>query len=274
MKKLLIFMLVTLLSGVVFAQKEEKTKAYLGVMAVEVDDALALHLNLDKKKSFIIKRVVKDTPASVAGLEMHDIILKVNNEEVDSSQPLASALKDFKPEDKVNLEIIRAGKVMALDVTLGESAPKLSLADMKDRIKLIVPNQNGNPDIKIHILENMEKMKEFQKQIQESFNNRNGGLNEEIQKALEQIANANKDLNHFQLNSSMSTVMSTSDGDHNVTVTIKDGNKSAVVRDSSGKIIFEGDINTDAELEAIPAEIREKIKGVQNKVQILPRKFH
>lgn len=274
MKKLLIFMLVALLSGVVFAQKEEKTKAYLGVMAVEVDDALALHLNLDKKKSFIIKRVVKDTPASVAGLEMHDIILKVNNEEVDSSQPLASALKDFKPEDKVNLEIIRAGKVMALDVTLGESAPKLSLADMKDRIKLIVPNQNGNPDIKIHILENMEKMKEFQKQIQESFNNRNGGLNEEIQKALEQIANANKDLNHFQLNSSMSTVMSTSDGDHNVTVTIKDGNKSAVVRDSSGKIIFEGDINTDAELEAIPAEIREKIKGVQNKVQILPRKFH
>ena len=274
MKKLLIFMLVTLLSGVVFAQKEEKTKAYLGVMAVEVDDALASHLNLDKKKSFIIKRVVKDTPASVAGLEMHDIILKVNNEEVDSSQPLASALKDFKPEDKVNLEIIRAGKVMALDVTLGESAPKLSLADMKDRIKLIVPNQNGNPDIKIHILENMEKMKEFQKQIQESFNNRNGGLNEEIQKALEQIANANKDLNHFQLNSSMSTVMSTSDADHNVTVTIKDGNKSAVVRDSSGKIIFEGDINTDAELEAIPAEIREKIKGVQNKVQILPRKFH
>ena len=273
MKKLITLLLVTLITGVL-AQQDTNKKAYLGVMATEVSDALISHLNLDKKKSFIIQRVVNNTPASSAGLERFDIILKVNDKEVDSSKPLALALKKFEPEDKINLEIIRAGKVMAIDVTLGESAPQLSLADMKDRIKLIMPNQNGNADIRIQILENMDKIKDFQQQIQKSFNNQNGVINEEIQKALEQMAKANKNMNHFKFNGSMSTVMSTSDGDHNITVTIKDGNKSALVKDSDGKVIFEGDINSDAELEAIPKEVREKVENMQKKVQIMPRKFH
>ena len=273
MKKIITLLLVTLLSGVVYAQQNSNKRAYLGVIATEVGDALVSHLNLDKNKSFIIQKVVKDTPASVAGLEKHDIILKINDKEVDSSKPLASSLRDFQPEDKINLEIVRSGKVIGLDVTLGESAPRMSLADMKDKIKLIVPNQKGNPDIRIQILENMEKAKEFHKKFRESFNH-NQQINAEFQKMLEELAKHNKDLSHFKLNSSMSTVMSTSDGEHNVTITIKDGNKSAVVRDSKGKVVFEGDINTDAELEAIPEGIREKVKNMQKKVQIMPRKFH
>ena len=263
-------MLVTLLSGIVYSQSKEDKRAYLGVMATEVGDALVGHLNLDKKKSFIIQRVLKDTPASIAGLEKYDIILKINSEEVDSTKPLAFALKAYKPEDELSLEIIRSGKVMDLDVTLGESAPRLSLADMKSRIKLIMPNQNGNPEIKIQILENMNDIKEFHKKFKESFN-KNQEINKEFQKVLEQIAKANKDLTHFKLNSAMSTVMSSSDGEHNVTIIIKDGNKKAVVRDRSGKILFEGDINTDVELDAVPEEYREKVKNVQTKVQILPK---
>jgi len=264
---------VTLMTSVVFAQQDAKKRAYLGVMAVKVDEALASHLKLDKNKSFIIQRVVKNTPASEAGLEKYDIILKINDEEVNSKKPLSFTLKEFQPEDKLNLEIIRAGEVKSVDVTLGESAPQLSLADMKDRIKLIMPDQLGNADIRIQILENMEQMKEFQKQIQQSFNNSNG-INEEIQKALEEMAKAGKGMNHFKLNGSTSTVMSSSDGEHNITITLKDGNKSAVVKDSKGKVIFEGDINTDAELQLIPEEIRQKVKNMDKKVQIMPRKFH
>ena len=274
MKKLITILLVILLSGALFAQQESNKKAYLGVMATKVDDALVSHLSLDQNKSFILQRVVKGTPASEAGLEKHDILLKVNNEEVDSTKPLSATIKNFKPDDKLNLTLMRAGKVMDLEVTLGETVPQMALADMKDQIKLILPEKGEQGDIKIQILENMEQFKELQEKMKDSFIGQNGQINEQLQKALEQFAKANKNAQNFKFNSSMSTVMSSTDGDHNVTITIKDGNKKATVSDSSGNIIFEGDINTEVEIEAIPEEVREKVKNIQKKVQIMPRKFH
>lgn len=274
MKKLITVLLVTLLAGSIYAQQESNKKAFLGVMATKIDDALASHLGLDKKKSFIFQRVVKDTPASEAGLKKYDILLKINNEVVDSTQPLSSTIKNFKPEDKLTLNLMRAGKVMDLEVTLGETVPQMALSDMKDQIKLIMPEKGQNDDVQIHILENMEHFKELQKKIQESFNGQNGMITEQMQQALEQIARANENAQNFKFNSSMSTVMSSSDGEHSITITVKDGNKKAKVLDASGKVVFEGDINTDVELEAVPGEIREKVKKMQNKVQIMPRKFH
>ena len=264
---------MTLLGGI-YAQQDSNKKAYLGVMAIQVDDALISHLGLDKNKSFLIQRVVKGTPASDAGLEKYDIILKINDQEIDSSKALSFTIKKFNPKDDISLTLIRAGKVIDKEVTLGETVPQLSLADMKDRIKLIIPNQGNNSGVEIQILENMEQVKEFQKKIQESFNNQNGTINEQVQKALEQFAKANKNAQNFKFNSSMSTVMSSSDGEHSITISIKDGNKSATVRDLAGKVLFEGDINTDVETEAIPEEYREKVKSIQKKVQIMPRKHH
>lgn len=272
MKKLIVILLVTLLGGAVLAQQNSTKRAYLGVMATEVDDALASHLKLDKEKCFILKRVVKESPASNAGLQKHDILLKINSEEVDSTAPLSAAVTKFNPEDKVKLSILRGGEAMDIEVTLGENAPQLSLADMKDRIKLIMPDKNNGNDIQIQILENMEEMKEFQKKIRESFNNGNGGINIEIQKALEEMAKANQ--NHFKFDGSVMSHINTNDGEHNISITVKDGNKSAVVKDKEGKIIFEGDINTEVEIEAIPESVREKVKKLQNNVRIMPKQFH
>ena len=58
-------------------------------------------------------------------------------------------------------------------------------------------------------------------------------------------------------------VSTISDGEHTLTVRADKGGKRLTAKDRAGKTLFDGPINTDAELQAVPAELREKLKGIE-----------
>jgi S1-C subfamily serine protease len=66
---------------------------------------------------------VSGSPADKAGLNDHDVITKVNNITIDDKTSLTAALSRFKVGDKVTLTIVRDGKTITKDATLG-SAPQ------------------------------------------------------------------------------------------------------------------------------------------------------
>ena len=55
-----------------------------------------------------------------------------------------------------------------------------------------------------------------------------------------------------------------SDKDGTVAVDEREGKKHAVIKDAAGKILFDGDVTTDADREKIPAEIRQRLKLVES----------
>ncbi|MHB8893027.1 MAG: S1C family serine protease [Candidatus Limnocylindrales bacterium] len=63
--------------------------------------------------------VVADSPAAKAGIQDGDIILALNGIRIDQEHPLNVLLVQFSPRDTIELDILRAGTSMKVNVTLG-----------------------------------------------------------------------------------------------------------------------------------------------------------
>ena len=60
------------------------------------------------------------SPAAKAGLRKNDIILKFNNQKIDSQHRLVDLVQGSKVGEKVTLEIWRQGKIIKKTVTLSQ----------------------------------------------------------------------------------------------------------------------------------------------------------
>lgn len=72
-----------------------------------------------KAKEARIGHVMSDSAATVAGLSINDVIHRVNEHVIQRGEELIEALRRFKPEEKVKLEIGRGDMKVLLEVTLG-----------------------------------------------------------------------------------------------------------------------------------------------------------
>ncbi len=96
-------------------------RGYLGVQSQTLtpDDAEALGLPRETK-GVTVTDVTPDTPADKAGLQLGDVILRVNDKAVGGLQDLRVYIAQMAPGSKVTLTISRDGKERVLDVTLGK----------------------------------------------------------------------------------------------------------------------------------------------------------
>jgi len=54
-----------------------------------------------------------------------------------------------------------------------------------------------------------------------------------------------------------------SDGVHDLHITSEGGKRHLVARDADGNVLFDGPITTDEQMQRVPEEIREKVRGIQ-----------
>jgi S1-C subfamily serine protease len=63
--------------------------------------------------------VIKDSPADQAGLRQGDIITHVDGIKVDGDDPLDEILTQYRPQDTVDLRVLRGEEVLDLEMELG-----------------------------------------------------------------------------------------------------------------------------------------------------------
>jgi serine protease Do len=73
------------------------------------------------EKGARIKSVEKESAAEKAGLKKDDIITKVGDTKIESSDDLYDAIGKFEPEDKVTITYLRDGKETQATATLGKN---------------------------------------------------------------------------------------------------------------------------------------------------------
>ncbi len=72
-----------------------------------------------------VNGVDPNTPAEKGGIKDGDIVVSVNGKVIDEEHPLDATLAQFAPGDAVQVEILRDGSHMTLEVTLGTRPPGL-----------------------------------------------------------------------------------------------------------------------------------------------------
>jgi len=93
-------------------------RGFLGVNIREIDDELAKDLKLKKIQGAYIAEVNKNSAAEDGGIKRGDVIIKVGENDIKNSADLQEHIANYRPGDKVNVEIYRDGNMLTKTVTL------------------------------------------------------------------------------------------------------------------------------------------------------------
>jgi serine protease Do len=95
-------------------------RGWLGVEIQEVTPDLAQSFGLAKPEGALVASIDKDGPAAKSGLERGDVVLKFDGRDVRDEHELPVLVADTPINKKVPVEIVRNGKHLTLEVTVGE----------------------------------------------------------------------------------------------------------------------------------------------------------
>ncbi len=93
---------------------------YLGIGINDVTPENAHFFNLQNASGAIVSQVTPDSPASKGGLKTGDVITELNGRTIVNDGALQVAISETAPGTKIALGVIRDGKPLTLNVTVGE----------------------------------------------------------------------------------------------------------------------------------------------------------
>lgn len=95
--------------------------AFLGVQLTDLTPELRQHFGVPEDQGVLVASVVEDSPAARAGVEVGDILTRLDDEAVSSGGSLARAVGKREP-GPVQLELWRSGRIETLTATLEKPA--------------------------------------------------------------------------------------------------------------------------------------------------------
>lgn len=120
-------------------------RGYLGIVINPVTEETAKVLNLPSLKGAVVSRVERGAPADKAGLKNYDVIIEFDGKPVNSPSQLKALIGQTEPGKKVSLRIIRDGKEINLQVTIGE------LEERESRARYGRGGEEGEGDLGIDV---------------------------------------------------------------------------------------------------------------------------
>jgi len=96
------------------------TRGRIGVGIQSVSRDIADSLGLPKAEGAVVGNVEAESPAAKAGIQVGDVILKIDGRPVDGSADLSRSIRAIKPGQKVVLSVWRDGHARDMPVTIAE----------------------------------------------------------------------------------------------------------------------------------------------------------
>lgn len=96
-------------------------RGILGVEVQELNGISSKELGVKQTEGVYVKRIDKNSGAEKAGLSKGDVIVKLDNQSINSFSELSGFINTKRPNDKVNVTYIRNGKTQVVAVTLAKN---------------------------------------------------------------------------------------------------------------------------------------------------------
>ena len=110
-------------------------KAYMAIKAGSMTEQMAAQYNINVTQGVFVYAVEKGGAGEKAGLQLGDVITKLNDTDITSMSDLSMAKKGFKAGDTVTLTVWRGGQEITLSLTFDERPQTTGTEDDS-------PNQN------------------------------------------------------------------------------------------------------------------------------------
>jgi S1-C subfamily serine protease len=95
-------------------------RPYIGVSMGDVPEEYIDDLGLEDKDGAFIGEVILGSPAYKAGLQQYDVVVKIDGQEIKTSEDLQKLVGKKKPGDVLTLDVIRNGQPVQVKVTVGD----------------------------------------------------------------------------------------------------------------------------------------------------------
>lgn len=96
----------------------ETQRAYIGIFPQEMDADKADKAGMKDIKGVYVADVVSDGAAEKAGIKAGDVMTRINNNEINTTTQLLEVVRQYRPGDEVEVEIIRNGNARTYTVGL------------------------------------------------------------------------------------------------------------------------------------------------------------
>lgn len=96
-------------------------RGFLGISLQPMNKELAKAFGLDQDGGVVITEVLKESPAEKAGLQQGDIVLKVNDQRIQSAYSFKNLIRLMVPDQIITISLQRKNKILMLPVILGNA---------------------------------------------------------------------------------------------------------------------------------------------------------
>ena len=98
---------------------EQVTHAYIGLSCATVNSQNAQANHLSVSQGAYVAEVAENSPGAAAGIQVGDIITKIGENDVTSSDGFILAVRSHSVGEQVEVKFVRDGKEQSVNVTLG-----------------------------------------------------------------------------------------------------------------------------------------------------------
>jgi hypothetical protein len=224
------------------AAMEKENAAFLGVETAPVSETLTDQLNLPRNIGLVVLHIAADSPAAAA-LKPHDILLRLDDQQLVDSLQFAVLIRNHKEGDEVTLTYLRGGREATAKAKLVlRQVPKLSV-DSGDAV-------GGHHDFSADRVQGMLSI-----------------MSPRAADAKPAGADGEPDIRIFKMNTGNSHV-TLNDQRGTLELTVVDGKQTLVAKDASGVQLFSGPVDTAEQRKALPPSVRERFDRLQSQIKV------
>ena len=246
---------------------------YLGVDTSQVPAVVTDQLGLGKGLGLVVDYVEPNSPAATAGVQQNDILKMLNDQILIEPSQLRKLLQTFPEGTEVTLTVLRKGQEQKLTVKLA----KKEVSQRRGAFPGGDHDWHWDFDATGDLGEQMQDLKE---QLKEQLGDAQRGIiHDTVMQAHEAAKRARDDARRaadelrmlFEDNGAVKASridldkaqVVFSDDKGELKLANVEGRKLLTVKDPHGKLLFSGPAETKADLEKMPADVRERYERLQ-----------
>ncbi len=261
-------------------EKEPKVPVtFLGVETSPVPRVVSEQLGLAKGFGLVVDYVVPDGPAAAAGVKENDILKMLNDQILTEPDQLSKLVRSFSEDTNVTLTILRKSSESKVTVKLGKRDVPSHGPGMRrfEKHWNVGDGDFGNLGDKMQML-------------QEQLGNDQRGMirgaveqaRHEVERAKGEIMRAQNEARRAMQDVRVSTtddngtIKTTridlgkaqivfSDGSGEMKIESVNGKKQLTAKDSQGRLLFSGPVETNEDRDKMPAEVRQRFEKLEDK---------